>query len=48
MRITNDPKDKIYKFRATESLAKKIDTESAKKGITASELIRKAIENYLK
>lgn len=48
MRVTNDPKDKTYKFRVPELLANKIDTESKKKGITVSEFIRRAIEEYLK
>lgn len=48
MRITNDPKDKTYKFRVPESLASKIDSESKRKGITVSEFLRRAVEEYLK
>lgn len=48
MRVTNDPKEKIYKFRATEQMAKKIDEYCAKRAISVSDLLRNAVSEYLK
>ena len=47
MKNKAENKDKFIKLRVTETQKQKIDNESKRKGITVSELVREAIEDYL-
>lgn len=47
MKNNAENKDRFIKLRVTETQKQKIDNESKRKGITVSELVREAIEDYL-